>query len=443
MIPPGETPGPRWPPMWRALGYRDFRLFFMGQGISLIGTWMQTVAEAWLVYRLTGSAVLLGVAGFCSQAPMALLSPLGGWAADRLEKRKILFATQIASLALALALGLLTLAGTIQVWMVLSLGALLGAVNAFDLPARQAFFGEMVERDDLMNAIALNSSMFNAARVIGPAVAGLLVAAVGEGWCFLLNAASYLAVLAGYALMRARGRPRGAGDAAPAAFIAEGFNFAWRAAPVRALLLLLALLCLVGTPYSVLMPIFADRIIGGGARTLGLLMGAAGLGALAGALTLAARRELSGLGRVIVFTSAGFGLSLIAFAYARTAGIAALCLLPVGYCIMLQLGATNTLLQTMAPDRLRGRTMAIYSMTFTGAAPVGALLAGAAAQRFGAPLTVAAGGGLCLLGAAVFARLLPQIREPARALIRSATAEAEADAGMGPRAEPGHAVSEP
>ena len=180
MISPGETPGPRWPPMLRALGYRDFRLFFMGQGISLIGTWMQTVAEAWLVYRLTGSAVLLGVAGFCSQAPMALLSPLGGWAADRLEKRKILFATQIASLVLALALGLLTLAGTIQVWMVLSLGALLGAVNAFDLPARQAFFGEMVERDDLMNAIALNSLMFNAARVIGPAVAGLLVAAVGE-----------------------------------------------------------------------------------------------------------------------------------------------------------------------------------------------------------------------------------------------------------------------
>lgn len=428
MTPPGETPGPHWPPMWRALGYRDFRLFFTGQGISLVGTWMQTVAEAWLVYRLTGSAVLLGVAGFCSHAPMALLSPLGGWAADRLEKRKILFATQIASLVLALALGVLTLAGTIQVWMVLSLGALLGAVNAFDLPARQAFFGEMVERDDLMNAIALNSSMFNAARVIGPAVAGLLVAAVGEGWCFILNAVSYIAVLAGYALMRARGRPRGAGDAAPAAFIAEGFSFAWRAMPVRALLLLLALLCLVGTPYSVLMPIFADRIIGGGARTLGLLMGAAGLGALAGALTLAARRELSGLGRVIVLTSAGFGLSLMAFAYARTPAIAALCLLPVGYCIMLQLGATNTLLQTMVPDRLRGRTMAIYSMTFTGAAPVGALLAGVAAQHFGAPLTVAAGGVLCVLGAAVFARLLPQIREPARELIRSASAEAEAEA---------------
>jgi MFS family permease len=417
-----DKPDARWPVMLRALGHRDFRIFFFGQWISLIGTWMQAVAEGWLVYRLTHSAALLGVAGFCAQAPIALLSPLGGLAADRWPRRKVLFITQIAALLLALTLGVLTLTGTVEVWMVFTLGALLGAVNAFDIPTRQSFFADMVGREDLINAIALNSAMFNAARVVGPAVAGVLVAAVGEGWCFIINAASYLAVIGGYLMIRARGLPLKA-KGGHTAFIAEGFRFAWEALPVRALLLMLALVCLVGTPYGVLMPIFADAILHGGPGGLGLLMGASGLGALAGALLLTARTEIRGLGNWVAFGAAGFGVMIGLFAVSKIFWLSALLLLPAGCAIMVQMGATNTLIQTMVPDRLRGRIMAVYAMTFTGAAPAGALLAGAAAQRFGAPLTVLGGGVLCVAGALVFLRALPAMREPARTLINSAAAE--------------------
>lgn len=413
----GAAGGKRPPAVLRALRHRNFQLFFGGQLISLVGTWMQMVAQAWLVYRLTGSSLLLGTVGFAGQFPVFLLSPAGGVVADRHSRHRIVIATQTFSMLLAFILAGLTLAGRVQVWHIVVLAVLLGVVNAFDIPARQAFLVEMVGKEDLMNAIALNSSMFNGARVIGPAVAGLLVASIGEGWCFFANAVSYLAVIAGLLLMQI-GRVPGAGQAgSPLAHIVEGFRFVRHTAPVRALLSLVGLVSLVAMPYTVLMPIFADQILHGGARGLGLLMGATGVGALAGALALAARSGLRGLGRLVALSSAGFGSSLILFASSRWFWLSLVLLVPAGFAMMLQMASTNTLIQAMVPDRLRGRVMAAYSMMFMGMAPIGALLAGAVANTLGAPLTVAIGGVVCLMGSAVFASRLPFLRGEVRELI--------------------------
>ena len=290
-------------------------------------------------------------------------------------------------------------------------------MNAFDIPARQAFVIEMVEREDLMNAIALNSSMVNGARIVGPAVAGVVVAAVGEGWCFLLNALSYMAVIGALLLMRLPRRPRAASQVSAWASIVEGFVFSWQTAPVRALLLLLGLVSLMGMPYSVLMPIFADRILGGGPDAYGLLMSASGVGALAGAATLTVRRHIRGLGRWVAVSATGFGVSLIAFAFSRSLWLSALLLVPAGFCMMVEMAASNTLIQAMIPDRLRGRVMAVYSMMFMGMAPLGALIAGALAAPLGAPATVAIGGVVCIAGGLVFGARLPALRGPARELI--------------------------
>lgn len=401
----------------RALRHRNYRLFYGGQFVSLSGSWMQSVAQAWLVYRMTGSAVLLGSVNFAGQIPVFLLAPLGGAAADRYPRRRILLATQAASMALALTLAALTLLGTVEVWHVFTLAALLGVVNAFDIPARQSFVVDMVGKEDLINAIALNSSMFNGARIVGPAVAGLVVAAVGEGWCFFGNGVSYVAVLASLLSMRVArdaGRPR-SGSALER--IREGFRFAARTGPVRALLLLLGLVSLTGMPYAVLMPIFADQILGGGAGGLGLLMGASGLGALLGALALAARRSVRGLGRWIAVASASFGASIILFSLSRSFWLSAALLVPAGFSMMVQMASSNTLIQSMVPDELRGRVMAVYSMMFMGMAPVGALLAGTLAGRLGAPLTVALGGAACVAGAGLFRLRLPLHRGEARRLI--------------------------
>jgi MFS family permease len=399
----------------RALKHRNFRLFAGGQLVSLIGTWMQTVAQGWLVYRLTGSSLLLGTVGFTSQIPVFLLAPLGGIAADRGDRRKIVVATQAASMTLAGVLAVLTLAGSIRVWHVMALSALLGAVNAFDIPARQAFLVDMVGKDDLMNGIALNSSMFNGARVLGPGIAGLLVASLGEGWCFLLNAASYLAVIAGLLLMKLSPSRTRATDGSPLQQIVQGF--AWHTMPVRHILLLVGLISAVGMPYTVLMPIFADQILHGGARGLGILMSATGLGALGGALFLASRSNVRGLGRWVAIASTGFGVSMGLFAFSPNLGFAALALVPTGGFMMLQMASSNTLLQAMVPDHLRGRVMSLYSMMFMGMAPLGSLFAGAAADRLGAPLTVALGGAACLVGSALFAARLPALRTEVRALI--------------------------
>jgi len=414
----------------RALKHRNFQLFSGGQLISLVGTWMQNVAQAWLVYRLTGSSLLLGSVGFASQFPVFLFSPLGGIVADRYNRHRVVIATQTASMILACILAGLTLVHLITVPEIFVLAALLGVVNAFDIPGRQAFLVEMVGKEDLINAIALNSSMFNGARIIGPAIAGVLVAKIGEGWCFFANAASYIAVIIGLLMMRLQPRthwPQGS----PIAHMIEGFRWVRDTAPIRALLLLLGLVSLVAMPYTVLMPVFADRVLRGGgehlavligshdpgAVRLGILMGATGVGALLGALTLATRTGVYGLGRWITFSCAGFAVSLMAFSLSRNFWLSTTLLVPVGYCMMLQMSASNTLIQAMVPDDLRGRVMSIYSMMFMGMAPFGAFLGGAVANRLGAPLAVLMGAVAGLGGAAMFGIRLPKIRAEARRLI--------------------------
>ncbi len=401
----------------RSLRHRNYRLFIGGQIISLVGTWLQSVAQSWLVYRLTGSSFLLGLAGFCGQIPVFILAPLGGAVADRHARRNLLVATQSAAMLLAFTLGALTLLGRVRVIDVFVLAALLGVVNAFDVPARQSFVVEMVGRDDLPNAIALNSSVFNSARTLGPAVAGVLVAVIGEGWCFVLNGASYLAVIA--CLLRMDVRPAAPTSRPGSALddIVDGFRFVARTGPIRALLLLLGLVSLLAMPFSVLMPIFADRILHSGARGLGLLMAATGLGALAAAVLLAFRASARGLGRWVALSASGFGLSLVLFTLSRSLWLSVALLSLVGFCMVLQMAASNTLLQTLAPDALRGRVMAVYSMMLMGMAPFGALLAGAAASRIGAPAALAAGGAVSFLGALLFATRLPRLRVEARALI--------------------------
>jgi MFS family permease len=404
------------PATLRALKHRNFQLFFSGQLISLIGTWMQNVAQAWLVYRLTGSSLLLGSVAFAGQIPVFLTSPLGGIVADRYNRQRVVISTQTASMILAFAFAALTLTHRITVTEIFILAIMRGVVNAFDIPGRQAFIVEMVGKEDLMNAIALNSSMFNGARIIGPAIAGIVVARIGEGWCFFADAVSYIAVIVGLFMMRVAPRtyrPMGS----PLERIIEGFRFVRDTAPIRLLLFLLGLVSLVAMPYTVLMPVFADRILHGGARGLGILMGATGVGALLGALTLATKTGVQGLGRWVTFSCAGFAFSLIAFALSRNFWLSTVLLVPVGFCMMLQMSSSNTLIQAMVPDELRGRVMSVYSMMFMGMGPFGALVAGAIADHLGAPLAVIMGSVACLGGAVIFGMRLPHIRGEARRLI--------------------------
>jgi MFS family permease len=420
----------RWQAAGRALRHRNFQLFFGGQLISLIGTWMQTVAQSWLVYKLTGSGLLLGSVGFASQIPVFLVAPLGGITADRMNRQRVVIATQTASMVLAFILAALTLTHKVTVREIFVLAAMLGVVNAFDIPGRQSFLVDMVGKEDLMNAIALNSSMFNGARVIGPAVAGVLVARLGEGWCFFANGVSYIAVIAGLMLMKVHSPARVLG-ASPFEHIKEGFRFVNETTPIRALLLLLGVVSATGMPYVVLMPIFADKILHGGGQglatligshdlgavRLGILMGAAGVGALLGALTLAVRTGVKGLSKWVTVCCAGFGVSLMLFSFSTSFWLSVLLLLPVGYFVMLQMASSNTLIQVMVPDALRGRVMAVYSMMFMGLAPLGALMGGALSDRLGAPMTVAIGGLASVAGAVWFGMHLPKIRVEARKLI--------------------------
>lgn len=386
----------------RALHHRNYRLFFGGQMVSLIGTWMQTVAQSWLVYRLTGSSVELGAVGFCSQIPVLLLATVGGTVADRYRKHPIIVATQTISMLLAFVLAALTFTGTVRIWHVFLMASLLGTVNAFDIPARQSFVVEMVGKTDLMNAIALNAAIMNVSRVLGPAIAGITVALIGESWCFLLNGVSFLAVIAGLLLMQLPPRSPGSAHTGPHPPLNEGFLFIRQHPAVLSTLALLGTLSFCGMPYSVLMPIFADGILHGGPRALGTLMGASGLGAVAGTLMLASRQRVHGLVRWMAWASTGAGLALIAFSSSRIYWLSFVLLIPVGGSMMVAMASTNTLVQSMVPDSLRGRVMAVHTMMFLGMAPFGQLLAGAVAGRFGGPLTIAAGGVLCVAAAAVF-----------------------------------------
>jgi MFS family permease len=384
----------------RAFQHRNYRLYFAGQLLSLMGTWIQSVAQSWLIYQLTGSALLLGAVNFAQQAPMLLLAPLAGALADRLDRRRLIVMTQACLMVLAFTLAGLTLSGLVTVWHIVVLAGLQGAVNAFDMSARQSFVIEMVGRDDMPNAIALNSTMFNGARMVGPAVGGALVALVGEGWCFLVNGISFLAVLVGLLRMTPMRTARRTRE--DRGGIATGLAFAARTEPFRSLLLLVALVSLAGMPFTVLLPVFAADVLDAGPEGYGLLMGAIGIGALAGALRLAAQGDGRRLQLAPALATGGFGIALMLFAQAPWFWLAAACLLAVGFGLITETAGTNTLLQSQVPDELRGRIMACYLMCFQGLAPFGALAAGAAAHHLGAPLTVTLGGALCLLGAVAF-----------------------------------------
>jgi MFS family permease len=404
-----------WKFLVRALGHRNYRLFFAGQSVSLIGTWLSRVATAWLVYRISGSALLLGVVGFCGQIPTFLLAPFAGVLVDRWNRHRLLVVTQVLAMLQSFALALLALTGVIAVWHILVLSMVQGFINAFDMPARQSFVVEMVEnRADLPNAIALNSSMFNGARLLGPSVAGGLIAAVGEGGCFLIDGFSYLAVIGSLLAMRLTPRPRRQASARLLTELKEGFVYAFHFPPIRSALLLLALVSLMGMPYTVLMPVMASQVLGGSASTLGFLMAASGLGALSGALFLASRRTVRGLGSVILFTTSLFGMGLVSFSLSRHLGLSLVTLVATGFGMMVTMAASNTVLQTIVEERMRGRLMSFYSMAIMGTAPFGSLLSGALASRIGAPLTITLCGTCCLAGALWFRLKLPGLRDHVR-----------------------------
>ncbi|MCO6439329.1 MAG: MFS transporter [Phycisphaerae bacterium] len=396
---------------FRALRHRNYRLFFAGQAISLIGTWITRVALGWLVYRLTGSAFMLGLVSFVSLVPTLLFTPAGGIAADRWNRHRVLICTQLGLMTTSLALAFFALRETITVYHIVVLGALQGLGNAFDIPARQAFVVEMVEgRDDLSSAIAMNSMIFNSARLIGPSIAGVLVALFGEGLCFLIDGISFLAVVSALGAMRVP--PREAPETHPHVLhdLREGLSAAFGFAPIRSILLLTALTSLVGMPYAVLMPVFADRILGGGAVTLGFLMAASGVGALLGALALAMRKSVLGLGRIIAACSCLFGVSLILFGLSRVLWLSLALLVLAGFGMMVQTAASNTVVQTIVDDKMRGRVMGFFAMAFMGTMPFGSLIAGTLARHFGAPATVMLGGVLCILAGLRFGSLLGRLR---------------------------------
>src|SRR5713101_4585173 len=399
-----------------ALKYRNFKLFYGGQFISLTGNYIQTVAQAWLVYRLTGSAALLGLVAFSGQISIFILAPISGVVADTKSRRNILFATQIAPMLLCFTLAVLTLTGRVQVWHVFTVAALMGVVNAFDFPVRQAFVAELVSKEDLISAVTLNSSMINSARTIGPGIGGLLVAGVGEGWCFLGNALSFVAVIIGLLLMKST-----AAQKKPAqhfrAGVAEAFNFVRHTGPVGALLVLLGLISFTGLRYEILMPVYAKEMLHGGPTQFGLLMGASGVGAIFGSFVLAMFSNDRTLGDWAALAAAGLGGSLVLLSFSHSFALSLLVMLLIGFTMVTGLDASNTLVQRIVPDELRGRVMAIWTMMLSGLAPFGSLVVGVLAQQFTARRTFAAGGMACIMGAMGFGFSLPILQREARKLI--------------------------
>jgi MFS family permease len=389
---------------FRALKHRNFQLFTIGQLISLIGTWVQTTAQQWLVYRLTKSVALLGIFGFASQVPMLLLAWMGGYMGDRYNRHRGVIVTQTCSMILAFVLAALTLTHVVDKWpmIVIYIAFLVGIVNAFDVPIRQAFFVHMVGREDLPNAIALNSSIFNGARVVGPAIAGFAIMAIGEGWCFFVNGLSFIAVLVALLMMRITATEIKHDGESPVRSFVQGFRFAMADMPIRSALLLLCVLSMFGLQYSVFLPIYAHDILHGGAKALGLLMSAAGVGAVLGALQFAARTEYKGLAKWIGTTCTACAIGLIVFSQARVFWLCAVVLFVVGFAATSQMAATNTIIQERVPEAMRSRLMAVYATMFMGVMPIGALIAGYVAKHVGAPRTILMFGGVVLAGCMVF-----------------------------------------
>ncbi len=400
---------------WRALRHRNFRLYFGGQGISVIGTWMTRVATSWLVYRLTKSPVLLGTVSFAGQIPTFLLAPFAGVAVDRIDRRTLLVWTQTLAMLQSFALAVLTLSHRINIAEVLALSALQGLINAFDMPGRQSFMIKMVEdKADLSNAIAINSSMVNVARLIGPSLAGVVIAVSNEGWCFTVDGISYIAVIASLLMMRVPRDTRELARASTISQLREGWAYVTHFAPIRDILMLFALVSLMGWPFMVLMPIFAVQVLHGGPNTLGFLMGAVGVGSLISALTLVVRRSVRGLTKMIPIAAAAFGVGLICFGLSHTLWLSMPLMLLTGFGMMQGLTASNTILQTLVDEHMRGRVMSYYTMAFVGMAPFGSLLAGALAHLIGAPRTVMLNGIACILGSLWFWSQLKSIRREMR-----------------------------
>ena len=406
-----SQPKPHLPDVLRSLGSRNFRLFFIGQAISLTGTWMQSIAMSWLVYRLTGSALMLGIVGFSSQLPVFILASLAGVYVDRHNKHRILVFTQALSMLQAVTLAVLVFTNIITVWLIVILSVMLGLINAVDMPARQAFVMETIDnKQDLGNAIALNSSIFNSARLIGPSVGGIIIAVVGEGICFLWNGLSFLSVIFCLLAMRIREVPSNHGESHMLRELKEGFSYTFNFMPLRDIMILLAVISLVGMPYTVLMPVFSADVLKGGADTLGYLLGAVGLGALAGTIFLASKKSILGLERNIVIGPAIFSAGLVLFALSRTIFLSIPLVIVAGFGMITLMATSNTLIQSIVDDDKRGRVMSIYAMSLVGMAPFGSLLSGALASGIGAPNTVLIGGIICLAAAIYAAVRYPKLK---------------------------------
>ncbi|OGP64116.1 MAG: MFS transporter [Deltaproteobacteria bacterium RBG_13_47_9] len=397
-----------------ALQYRNYRLFFSGQGVSLIGTWIQRIAMSWLVYRLTDSVFLLGLVGFTGQIPLFLLAPFTGVLADRMNRHQVLVVTQTLAMIQALILTFLVLAGTIEIWQIISLSIFLGFVDALDMPVRQSFMGEIVQKKDLGNAIALNSSIVNSAQLLGPSIAGLLIVSVGEGICFLLNGISYLFVILSLLAMNMESKRKEKPRTRVLKGVKEGFSYAFGFMPIRSILLLLGLVSLVGMPYRVFMPVFARDILHGGPHVFGFLIGSSGLGALVGSIYLASRKSVLGLEKWVALAACIFGAGLIGFSLSRIFWLSLFLILWASFGMMVQMASSNTILQTIVDEDKRGRVMSFYAMAFRGMAPFGSLLAGGLASRIGVPTTLIISGVFCILGSVIFAQKLPLLWEMVR-----------------------------
>ena len=405
--------------VWRALRHRNFRLFFAGQSISLIGTWMTRIATSWLVYKLTRSALVLGTVSFAGQIPTFLLAPFAGVWIDRLERRQVLVWTQSLAMVQSLLLAALTFSGRINVAWVLTLSVMQGCINAFDMPGRQSFMVQMVEdRADLGNAIAINSSMVNMARLVGPSLAGIIIAVSSEAWCFLIDGISYLAVIASLLAMRVNVAAVSRKTTSTFTELKEGWTYVSGFLPIRIILSLFAVVSLMGMPFVVLMPIFAAKVLHGGPHTLGFLMGAMGVGALISAFLLAARKSVRGLIRIIPIAAMVFGLGLIGFGLSRHVWLSLATVLIAGMGMMQGMAASNTVIQTIVSEDKRGRVMSYYTMAFVGMAPFGSLLAGAMASAIGAPMTVIVNGAAVIVGAAWFFTQFPALRRAIRPIYR-------------------------